>query len=832
MQVGSTVIERGRVGEIVALRPQGMVDVQFQDVDFIERRNKRHLRTARSNPAANYKLSSHGRWMKRVGNRWQFVAASKVPAKHKNPAPVQEEVEEIDPTEEQFKRVVLGVFKSLKKQDKKKGIRRSDAARRSAAFAIATSQLQKHGYLQPGTHTPTRKGRTRAAEKRQTEDAWAKTQQYELMLGRGRQFGKHRVVKVTKGASGKKYKRARYYVQPGNRYFYSKAKAEAERDRLNRRNNPSRRHNAKKRVRGISITGIGDPFKGVYSGGRGKGAVTNGILTMGISQEHYIDPVYKRDASNRKVKKDGRLVVLEEGHLEKVTGLRNAMVWGPKGMFTKMFGGPRFARAGQDTRVMAQARKLMGKLGWTQSAGLATVLNKSLRGRFTVTYTEKVKEAQAMGQIKGEEKSFEKTFGATFSAYQTGIFATASELRVALVALSTYLSLLGSDAPLVAQLPGMDYIWSEVKKHPEDEEEGRRVAYKVFNELPAYFARRLRKAQKMPKEAQTVTAPPVTQEAIDALLEGLDDFDWEFNPRRRRNATRRERALARRRKEKKVKLKTDAPKFPGRYVGQSQGTAGLPGQRKIYWWAPDPETGELTRYSKLHDFVEEVVWVWDGTAWLPEADFQAKVWEAAQGRVYQAPAAPEARPARQERESVQRHLKVIPGNAAEFVTDSDKFNIILAHIVNDKGIWGRSKKAGFVHAITQAHGQGPRDAYQNLSRYTLGSVQFVPVSEDRFIANMVAQRGTMSASNKRPIDYAALGRALTTLARTAKDLTQETGVPTIVQMPPIGSGRAGGEWTHIKKLIRTLVVNKGIPVIIKTGGAPATNYNPRRRRSA
>ena len=197
VSIGSNVRKGPRRGQVLKHRPQGMVDVQFTDVDWVERHQERSLRKA--NPAGKDDY--------------------------------------YDPADEQFRRVQMAIYESQKKRGKVtvydsdgdaigKRPMTDDEAWQSS-FAIATRQGQKHGWLKKGTQDPTAKGRRGAKQKLKTDDAWAKRQKYELALGRRRKSGKHRVVPQKHG------KQTRYYVQPGGRYFLKKEKATAERDRLN-----------------------------------------------------------------------------------------------------------------------------------------------------------------------------------------------------------------------------------------------------------------------------------------------------------------------------------------------------------------------------------------------------------------------------------------------------------------------------------------------------------------------------------------------------------------------------------------------------------------------
>jgi len=188
--LGSNVKEGPRRGKVVGHRPKGMVDVQFADVEWVERRQESNLR--RGNPYPDTKK----------------------------------------PSKEQFRRQQMAIYQS----QKDRGF--SDDEAWSSSFAIATGVGQKHGWLKPGTQEPTAKGRRGSKQKLKTSDTWAKEQQYELALGRHRKSGKFRMVPKRHGSQ------LRYYVQPGGQYFHGKGakkRAEALRNDLNGVSMPKRR---------------------------------------------------------------------------------------------------------------------------------------------------------------------------------------------------------------------------------------------------------------------------------------------------------------------------------------------------------------------------------------------------------------------------------------------------------------------------------------------------------------------------------------------------------------------------------------------------------------
>jgi len=211
LKVGDAVTVDGREGVVVRLTGQGMVDVQFEDARWVERKKGTMLR--RRNP--------------RKDDLYDW--------KH-----------------EQFRAVVSGIYDSLRE----KGIPSAEA--RSRAYAIATRVGQRKGWLKPGTQEPTAKGiamslarlgeqeaaqallsgdvkRQKLAATKSRAGYGGRRQSYEAMLSEGRSQ-KYRMVQEFREG------RMVYVIQPGDKAYVRKASAEAKLAELNakRAANPRR----------------------------------------------------------------------------------------------------------------------------------------------------------------------------------------------------------------------------------------------------------------------------------------------------------------------------------------------------------------------------------------------------------------------------------------------------------------------------------------------------------------------------------------------------------------------------------------------------------------
>ena len=134
---------------------------------------------------------------------------------------------------------------------------------------------------------------------------------------------------------------------------------------------------------------------------------------------------------------------------------------------------------------------------------------------------------------------------------------------------------------------------------------------------------------------------------------------------------------------------------------------------------------------------------------------------------------------------------------------------IIAHICNDIGAWGR----GFVLALSKlspAPERAFREWYRGRERndFALGAVQFVLVSLNREVANMIGQHGIRKSGGVPPIRYDAVEAALKTVGEKAQ--TENASV----HLPRIGCGLAGGEWSKIEPLIERQICAFDVPVFI------------------
>lgn len=150
-------------------------------------------------------------------------------------------------------------------------------------------------------------------------------------------------------------------------------------------------------------------------------------------------------------------------------------------------------------------------------------------------------------------------------------------------------------------------------------------------------------------------------------------------------------------------------------------------------------------------------------------------------------------------------IKYITGDATNPTMPGNK---IIVHICNDIGGWGK----GFVLAISKRWPQPEasyRAWYKSGEMFSLGEIQLIQVTNDIWVANMIAQHGVnKSPDGLPPIRYEALENALSKIAMEAQHKEAS------VHMPKIGAGLAGGKWETIERIISKQLSEKNIAVTV------------------
>ena len=137
---------------------------------------------------------------------------------------------------------------------------------------------------------------------------------------------------------------------------------------------------------------------------------------------------------------------------------------------------------------------------------------------------------------------------------------------------------------------------------------------------------------------------------------------------------------------------------------------------------------------------------------------------------------------------------------------------LLVHVCNDIGAWGR----GFVLGLSQRHTEPERRykawvAGQEDLPFELGQVQFVTVTPDLMVANLIGQHDIArkgQAQDRPPVRYEAIREGL----GRVKTEAQRQGAS--IHMPRIGAGLAGGNWQVIEQIVDEELVAHGLSVTV------------------
>lgn len=138
-------------------------------------------------------------------------------------------------------------------------------------------------------------------------------------------------------------------------------------------------------------------------------------------------------------------------------------------------------------------------------------------------------------------------------------------------------------------------------------------------------------------------------------------------------------------------------------------------------------------------------------------------------------------------------IKEVVGDVTSPLAGTDA-HVFVPHICNNV----KAYAAGVAASI---RGKWPA-AYLEYMKMTqrLGHISVAKCSDNRYsslsVVNMIAQEGLRSATNPRPIRYAALARCM---ERTALYVKEIEGAE--IHCPMFGVGLAGGDWDVIKPLI-------------------------------
>lgn len=139
------------------------------------------------------------------------------------------------------------------------------------------------------------------------------------------------------------------------------------------------------------------------------------------------------------------------------------------------------------------------------------------------------------------------------------------------------------------------------------------------------------------------------------------------------------------------------------------------------------------------------------------------------------------------------------GDLFKYVQDYPGY-VLIPHVCNNIGGWG----LGFVVALSKWC-KTPERVYRSQKNYPLGHNIYARCDKHPkpiWVVNMVAQSGTVSLDNPRPLNYEALYKCMENIGLGIKSNDNPENY-TIVA-PKFGSHLAGGNWNIIEVMIEEL----------------------------
>lgn len=152
-------------------------------------------------------------------------------------------------------------------------------------------------------------------------------------------------------------------------------------------------------------------------------------------------------------------------------------------------------------------------------------------------------------------------------------------------------------------------------------------------------------------------------------------------------------------------------------------------------------------------------------------------------------------------------------NYLETVINNNKgSSIVVPHVCNNIDVFG----AGFAASLNNKYPIVKENFHLLGNKNKLGYVQFIKVLENKeyqhqlFFANMIAQNGTISHSNKRPLNYEALLKCMISVRDFAQQIKDKYDTSVEIHAPKFGSGLSGGKWDFISSLIEDVWHNQKV----------------------
>ena len=145
-------------------------------------------------------------------------------------------------------------------------------------------------------------------------------------------------------------------------------------------------------------------------------------------------------------------------------------------------------------------------------------------------------------------------------------------------------------------------------------------------------------------------------------------------------------------------------------------------------------------------------------------------------------------------------------------------HVVIPHVCNNIDVFG----GGFTRDLSAKYPIVQKNYHLLGTSVRLGKVQYIEVDKNPtynhklIIANMIAQNGTISPKNPRPLNYGALAFCMTDVRQYCNSLKDNIEYGKVeIHAPKFGSGLAGGDWFFIQELMLDIWKNLDTFIYIK-----------------
>lgn len=169
------------------------------------------------------------------------------------------------------------------------------------------------------------------------------------------------------------------------------------------------------------------------------------------------------------------------------------------------------------------------------------------------------------------------------------------------------------------------------------------------------------------------------------------------------------------------------------------------------------------------------------------------------------------------------NISIFDSTANLLNSSTQSKTIVIPHVCNNANVFG----AGFAKAIGDLFPEVKYNYHllgKSFLQQNLGYVQFIDIKLSNknndnklIVANMIAQNGTTSPKNPRPLNYGALAICMYRVKNYIRELkTNFSDMQNLeIHAPKFGSGLAGGNWNFIHDMIKDIWTDTSVFIYTK-----------------